>query len=63
MMTMKITIMIILKYYTHVLKIIILWYAFANGVNGAFNPDNFDHVLMAVEIMISLQTFVKMIWI
>ena len=34
-----------------------------NRVNATFIPDNFDHVLIAVEIMILPAKFVKIIWI
>ena len=34
-----------------------------NRTNAAFIPDNFDHVLIAVEIMILPPIFVETIWI
>ena len=34
-----------------------------NRVNATFIPDNFDHVLIAVEIMILPAKLVKIIWI
>ena len=34
-----------------------------NRENGAFIPDNFNHVLISAEIMILPSIFVKMIWI
>ena len=34
-----------------------------NRVNATFIPDNFDHVLLAIEIMILPPIFVKIIWV
>ena len=41
------------------MKIIMWWHAWAIGINATIVTDNFDHVLIAVDIMILPIIFVK----